>query len=78
MHFSSPEKRIWLVTDAYATVVSLQAPIYFRSLALISWSWVVMNHKRVYSQENGLNNAFGGPQDFSAVLSAGCHQGKHG
>ena len=52
MHFSSPEKRIWLVTDAYAIVVSLQAPIYFRFLALVSWSWVVMNHKRVYSQEN--------------------------
>ena len=52
MHFASPEKRIWLVTDAYAIVVSLQAPIYFRFLALVSWSWVVMNHKRVYSQEN--------------------------
>ena len=43
--------RFW-ITDAYAIVVSLQAPIYFRFLALISWSWVVMNHKRVYSQEN--------------------------
>ena len=44
--FSSPEKCIRLVTNAYAIVISLQAPIY------ISWSWVVMNHKRVYSQEN--------------------------
>ena len=35
MQFCSPEKRIWLVTDAYAIVVSLQAPIYFRFLALI-------------------------------------------
>ena len=31
---------------------SLQAPMYFRFLALVSWSWVVMNRKRVYSQEN--------------------------
>ena len=38
MHFSSPEKRIWLVTDAYAIVVSLQAPIYFRFLALVSFN----------------------------------------
>ena len=51
MQFSSPEKRTWLVTDAYAIVVSLQAPIYVRFLALVPWSWVVMNHKRVYSQE---------------------------
>ena len=50
--FPALKKRIWLVTDAYAIVVSLQAPIYFRFLALVSWSWVVMNHKRVYSQEN--------------------------
>ena len=35
-HVSSPEKRIWLVTDAYAIVASLQAPIYFRFLALVS------------------------------------------
>ena len=55
MHFSSPEKRVWLVTDAYAIVISLQAPIYFRFVALISWFWVVMNHKRVYSQENAPN-----------------------
>ena len=53
MHFSSPEKRIWLVTDAYAIVTN---PL----------SMVVMNHKRVYSQENARmhvpipNNAFGG------------------
>ena len=78
MHFSSPEKRIWLVTDAYAIVVSLQAPIYLRFLALVSWSWVVMNHKRVYSQENARMH-FPRPEKciwwcckhYSAVLSAG-------
>ena len=78
MHFSSPEKRIWLVTDAYAIMVRLQAPIYFRFLALISWSWVVMNHKRVYSQESARMH-FSRPEEciwwcckhYSAVLPAG-------
>ena len=66
MHFASPEKRIWLVTGDYAFVVSLPGTNLLSILALVSWSWVIMNHKRVYSQENarmhfpGLNNAFGG------------------
>ena len=58
------------------------------NLALVSWSWVVMNHKRVYSQENARMH-FSRPESciwrcrkhYSAVLSAGslaCHQGKHG
>ena len=59
-------------------MVSLQAPIYFRFLALVSWSWVVMNHKRVYSQENARMH-FSRPEEciwwcckhYSAVLPAG-------
>ena len=55
MHFSSPEKRIWLVTDAYAIVVSLQAPIYFRFLALVSHRFLaIFNGKPLKIQKKTL------------------------